>query len=232
MPAVAVTDEMDNYEWGIKADLFNNTLRVNATGYYSEIDDLQVSRFDPANVAFLVFIENVGDAQILGADGDFTWAPTGNLTIAGAFSFVDSEITRLNPQLQGISVPVGSELPFTPDFSGNLRARYEFDAPLMGGASAYLSGGLSYNGESKSGIAGSAFHVENTLMLTHGGRGSGLEIAEEGGDFVGGNCGTYDDPAFCKNGRYVQDRLPAAGPGRRPAQRYLGRGVFHQQRHG
>ena len=205
VPAVAVTDELDNYELGIKADFLNNTLRVNATGYYSEIDDLQVSRFDPANVAFLVFIENVGDAEILGADGDFTWAPTDNLTIAGAFSFVDSEITRLNSQLESIAVPEGSELPFTPDFSGNLRARYDFDLALMGGSSAYISGGLSYTGESKSGIAGSAFHIEDTLRRTHGGRGSGLKIAAEGGDFVGGNCGTYDNPSFCKNGRYVQD---------------------------
>jgi len=204
VPAVALTDKMDNYEWGIKADFFDRTLRVNATGYYSEIDDLQVSRFDPANVAFLVFIENVGDAEILGADGDFTWAPTDNLTIAGAFSFVDSEITRLNDQLVGIAVPEGSELPFTPDFSGNLRARYEFDVPVMGGANAYLSGGLSYTGESKSGIAGSAYHVEDTLRLTHG-RGSGLKIADEGDEFFGGNCGTYDNPSNCRLGRYVQD---------------------------
>ena len=205
VPAIALTDEMDNYEWGVKADLFNNTLRVNATGYFSDISDLQVSRFDPANVAFLVFIENVGDAEILGADGDFTWAPTPSLTIAGAFSFVDSEITRLNPQLEGIAVPVGSELPFTPDFSGSLRARYDFDLALMGGTGAYISGGLSYTGESKSGITGSAFYVEDTLKLAHGGRGSGLKIASEGGDFVGGNCGTYDNPSFCKNSRYVQD---------------------------
>ena len=205
VPAIAVTDEMDNYEWGIKADLFDNTLRVNATGYYSEIDDLQVSRFDPANVAFLVFIENVGDAEILGADGDFTWAPTANLTIAGAFSFVDSEITRINSQLEGISVPVGSELPFTPDFSGNLRARYDFDLPINGGTGAYISAGLSYTGESKSGIAGSAYAVEDTLRRTHGGRGSGLKIADEGGNFAAGNCGAYDAPIPCKNGRYVQD---------------------------
>ena len=205
VPAIALTDKMDNYEWGIKADLLDNTLRFNATGYFSDISDLQVSRFDPANVAFLVFIENVGDAEILGADGDFTWMPTANLTIAGAFSFVDSEITRLNPQLEGIAVPEGSELPFTPDFSGSLRTRYDFDVALMNGSKAYISSGLSYTGESKSGIAGSAFHVENTLKLTHGGQGSGLKLAEEGGNFVGGNCGTYDNRVSCKNGRYIQD---------------------------
>ena len=205
VPAIAVTDKMDNYEWGIKADLFDNTLRVNATGYFSDISDLQVSRFDPVNVAFLVFIENVGDAEILGADGDFIWVPTPNLTVAGAFSFVDSEITRLNSQLEGIAVPKGSELPFTADFSGNLRARYDFDLALMGGSNAYISGGLSYTGESKSGISGSAYLVEDTLKRSHGGQGSGLKIADEGGDFVGGNCGTYDSPIVCKNGRYVQD---------------------------
>ena len=85
--------------------------------------------------------------------------PRTNLTIAGAFSFVDSEITRhQSHSLEGISVPVGSELPFTPDFSGSLRARYDFDLPINGGSEcAYISAGLSYTGESKSGIAGSAF---------------------------------------------------------------------------
>ena len=204
VPAVALTDEMDNYELGIKADFLDNTLRINATGYFSDITDLQVSRFDPANVAFLVFIENVGDAEIFGFDGDFIWTPTPKLTLAGAVGFVDSELTRLNPQLEGIAVPVGSELPFTPDFSGNIRARYDF-GELMDGANAYISGGLSYAGESKSGLSGSAFYVEDTLQLSHGGRGSGLKIAAEGGDFVGGNCGTYDQPRNCLNGRYVQD---------------------------
>ncbi|MCY4211860.1 MAG: TonB-dependent receptor [Gammaproteobacteria bacterium] len=205
VPAIALTDDMENYEWGIKADLFDRTLRVNATGYYSEITDLQVSRFDPANVAFLVFVENVGDAEVIGVDSDFTWAPTANLTIAGAFSIIDTELTRINEQLVDIAVPAGSELPFTPDFSGNLRARYEFDLPVNGGSLAYISAGLSYTGESKSGITGSAYHIENTLELVTGGAGSGLSIADEGEVFAGGNCGTYDNLVNCRNGRYIQD---------------------------
>ncbi|MDE0510976.1 MAG: hypothetical protein OXI88_04250 [Gammaproteobacteria bacterium] len=98
------------------------------------------------------------------------------------------------------------------DFSGNLRARYEFDVPVMGGASAYLSGGLSYTGESKSGIAGGAFQVEDTLVRTHG-RGSGLEIAAEGGDFVGGNCGTVSNPVVAV---HPQGRHQPAAYLRRP----------------
>lgn len=205
VPAYALTDQMDNYEWGFKADLLDHTLRVNATGYFSDIKDLQLSRFDPSNVAFLVFIENVGNAKILGADGDFTWRPTPGLTLSGAFSFIDSELTRLNPQLQEISVPVGSELPFSPTFSGNLRARYDFDLAFMGGTNAYVSGSLNYTGESKSGLSGSAFFLEDTFKRIYGRESSGLKIEEEGGRFVGGNCGTYDKPVDCPNGRYVQD---------------------------
>ena len=205
VPAIALTDEMDNYELGMKGDFADNTLRLNATAYFSDISDLQVSRFDPANVAFLVFIENVGDAEIVGLDADFTWLPTPNLTISGAISIIDSEITRINAQLQDIAVPEGSELPFSPDFSGSLRARYDFHGAFDGQTNAYVSGSISYSGSSKSGIAGSAYFVEDTLERSHGGRGSGLKIANEGGLFAGGNCGTYDDQRFCPNGRYVQD---------------------------
>ena len=204
VPAVAETDEMDTWEIGMKGDFADNTLRLNATAYFSEITDLQVSRFDPANVAFLVFIENVGDAEILGLDADFTWLATPNLTISGAVSLIDSEITRINPQLNEISVPEGSELPFSPDFAGSLRARYDFYGVFDGQTNAYLSGSISYSGSSKSGIAGSAFFVEDTLVRSRG-RGSGLSISEEGGIFAGGNCGTYDAESFCSNGRYVQD---------------------------
>ena len=204
VPAIAETDEMVTWELGMKGDFADNTLRLNATAYFSEITDLQVSRFDPANVAFLVFIENVGDAEILGLDADFTWLPTPNLTISGGISLIDSEITRINAQLHEISVPEGSELPFSPEFAGSLRARYDFHGAFDGQTNAYISGSISYSGKSKSGIAGSAFLVEDTLIRSRG-RGSGLSIAHEGGLFAGGNCGTYDDPSFCPNGRYVQD---------------------------
>ena len=204
VPAIALTDHMNNFELGMKGDFADNTLRLNATAFASEITDLQVSRFDPANVAFLVFIENVGDATVRGVDADFIWLPSPNLTISGAVSLVSSEITRINPQLREIAVPEGSELPFTPGFSGSLQARYDFHGVLGGDANAYLSGGISYSGDSKSGIAGSAYFVEDTLKRSHGGRGSGLDIANEGGMFAGGNCGTFDAESFCANGRYVQ----------------------------
>ena len=137
VPAVAKTDELENIEIGIKGDFFSRRLRLNATAYSSEITDLQLSRFDPVNIAFLVFIENVGDAEVDGLDADFQWAATDDLTISGAFSLTDSILTKANPQLFEVIVPVGSRLPFVPEFSGNIRFRYDF--PLANfSADAYV----------------------------------------------------------------------------------------------
>ena len=181
VPVVAVTDTLENIEFGMKGEFLDRTLRLNASIYWAEITNLQVSRFDPSNVAFLVFMENVGDADSNGIDVDFQWAPTNNLTISGAASFLSTEITRLNDQLQGVAVPVGSDLPLAPDFSGNLRARYDFELPGMG-ANAYLTGSLTYRGESVAGIVGSAAFMDDTALLVTG-SASGLGTEDAGGNF-------------------------------------------------
>jgi len=99
VPAIAQTDELENFEIGFKGSFLDRTLRLNATIYKTEITDLQISRFDPANVAFLVFIENAGDAEVEGLDFDFTWLIGDRWTLSGGMSFVDNELSRVNPQL-------------------------------------------------------------------------------------------------------------------------------------
>lgn len=197
VPGVVKTDELENYEIGIKSDFFGRTLRLNATAYTSDIKDLQMSRFDPANVAFLVFIENVGDAEVSGLDADFTWAATDALTINGAFSFVDNELTAVNPVLNEIVVPVGSRLPWTPEFSGNLRARYDFYLEGLG-ADAYVRGGVRFTDDSRALTTCNAYFIEDTAQQVYGVRTS-LKIVEEGG-FCGTALTGADlaaaDPAF------------------------------------
>ncbi|NNC99198.1 MAG: TonB-dependent receptor, partial [Gammaproteobacteria bacterium] len=211
VPAIASTDELENFELGVKGDFLDGRMRLNATFYKSDITNLQTARFDPSNIAFLVFIENVGDAEVTGLDLDYAWAATDNLTISGAASFVDSEITRLNPQLVGLSAPVGSELPFAADFSFNIRGRYDFEWEKMG-AQAYVQGALVYTGDSKAGIIGNAYFAEDTTRRIYG-VGTGLTIADEGGTFgatrvateIPGSFGLTGDGQFFKNGRYVQE---------------------------
>ena len=198
VPLVALTDHLYNYELGVKGDFLDGLLRVNATAYRSEIKDMQVSRYDSLNVAFNYFIENVGDARAQGLEVDFQWLPTQALTLTGAVSVLDTRLKRVNPQLVGVSVPVGADLPLSPKFSGNLRVRYDF--PLnRWGADAFLTASVTHRGRSLSGLVGKAEYMDDTLFHQTG-RHSGLQIHNEGGAF--GNIAIPD--ASAEGGR----RLP------------------------
>ena len=181
VPAVALTDHLVNIELGVKGDFLDGRLRLNATAYRTRIEDLQVSRYDPINVAFNYFIENVGDARTRGLDVEFELLPTAALTVSGAVSLLDTALTRLNAQLANVSVPVGAELPLAPRFAGNLRLRYEFALPRFG-ADAYFAASVVHRGESLAGMLGKAAYMDDTLFW-HTGRRSGLGIHYEGGDF-------------------------------------------------
>ncbi|MBU3023099.1 TonB-dependent receptor [Aestuariibacter sp. A3R04] len=201
IPVYSTTDTLDNYEIGLKGDFFDGIVRVNATAYYSEITDLQTSRFDPTNISFLVFTDNVGDAEIRGLDADITWLATDDLVISSAISWLDTELTRVNSELVGISAGVGSELPYSANFSGNINARYFFE--VSGGKQGYVNASVSYTGDRLAGMVMDAYVMEDATQLIYG-TGSGLEIQDETAVYDGV---TYDDRngETFRGGRYVQE---------------------------
>jgi outer membrane receptor protein involved in Fe transport len=201
IPVYSTTDSLDNIELGFKSTLFDQTLRFNATAYYSKISDLQTSRFDPTNVSFLVFTDNVGDAEIKGIDGDFTWVATDNLIISGAFSFIDTELTSVNAELEGIAPSVGSRLPYSAEFSGNLQAQYFY--PIAKDMTGYINGSVSYTGERLASMTMDAYVLEDATNLIYG-TGSGLSIEKEADVYSGVNYQDSNGQTFA-GGRYVQD---------------------------
>ena len=208
IPVYSLTDTLENYELGMKGDFFDRSLRFNATAYASEINDLQTSRFDPTNIAFFYFTDNVGTAEIKGLDADFTWRASGNLIISGAFSLLDTEITELNPTMQNLSAPVGSSLPYSADFSGNLRARYFYE--LSNGWEGYVNASVTYTGDRMSGMFMNAYVSEDTHNLVYG-TGSGLKIKQEA------SAGTYQGVTYkdrngnnFAGGRYVAEAYSIA----------------------
>ena len=201
IPVYSTTDELDNYEFGIKGDFLDGILRVNATAFYSEISDLQTSRYDPTNISFLVFTDNVGDAEIRGIDADLTWLATDNLIINAAFSVLDTELTSINDALDGIAPPVGSKLPYSADFSGNIRAQYFYE--LEGGLTGYINGSISYTGDRLASMSMDAYALEDAAQLVYG-AGTGLSIEREAAVYEGV---TYSDSngETIQGGRYIQD---------------------------
>jgi len=126
VPFELATDEVKNYELGWKLDLIDGQLRFNGSAFYVDISDLQTTIFDPS-ITNLFFSANAADAEIYGVEADFTFAPYAvpGLTVAGAFSILDTEITDV--LIPTDDVVEGAELAFAPSFQGNLRVRYEFD---------------------------------------------------------------------------------------------------------
>lgn len=126
VPYAVDTDEVKNYELGWKTELFDNSLRFNGSAFFVDIEGMQTTIFDPS-IVNLFFSDNAANAEIQGLEGDFTWAPASveGLTIAGAFSLLDTEITEVLVPTN--DVVEGSDLAFAPAYQGNLRVRYEWD---------------------------------------------------------------------------------------------------------
>jgi iron complex outermembrane receptor protein len=138
-----------NYELGMKGDFLDNTLRFNATAFYTDYQDLQIVRFGPTldNPDFGQFItDNIGEAEIMGVELEFTWYPTDNLRLSGNYAYLDTEINDL--VISGAAGAVdlsGSELRQAPENKGSLTASYDW--PLSGGANLNFRVDYTYTDE-------------------------------------------------------------------------------------
>lgn len=149
VPFALDTDEVTNWEIGWKTNLFANQLQFNGSAFFVDISRLQTTIFDPS-ITNLFFSDNAADAEVLGFEGDFIYAPISipGLTVTGAFSVLDTEITEVLTPTN--DVVLGAELAFAPTFQGNLRARYEWD--LTSGLTAHVQPQIVYSGSSRSDI--------------------------------------------------------------------------------
>ncbi|MBH5323518.1 TonB-dependent receptor plug domain-containing protein [Aurantiacibacter sediminis] len=142
VPFELETDEVQNYEIGWKLDLVDGQLRFNGSAFYVDISRLQTTIFDPS-ITNLFFSDNAANAEIYGLEADFTIAPYAvpGLTVAGAFSILDTEITEVLTPTDDVNV--GDDLAFAPSFQGNIRARYEWD--LSSDLEAFVMPQVSYS---------------------------------------------------------------------------------------
>jgi len=120
------TDDVTNFEFGLKSNYFDNTFQLNGAVFFVDIENLQTTIFDPS-ITNLFFSDNAANAEVLGFEGDFIWQPDAwaGLTVSGALSILNSEITDVLTPTNDVNK--GDELAFAPEFQGNLRARYEWD---------------------------------------------------------------------------------------------------------
>ena len=132
----------DAIEFGIKSELLDRRLRLNAAYFSSEYKDTQIEvQQGPAFV-----IRNIADADISGFEFDGMYAATENLDIQFALSYLDTEISSgiLPTDTDGdgaVDTQVnvaGNEMPFAPELSYTVGLNYSQPTSL-----GELSFGLS-----------------------------------------------------------------------------------------
>ncbi|WP_239017887.1 TonB-dependent receptor [Sphingomonas aracearum] len=156
----ADSETITSGEVGFKSQLFNDTLRFNATAFAYRVKDIQLNGND-ANGNGVLF--NADKADAYGAEFEAELRPVRNFTLSAGVSLLHSEIKddrvyaqvcALNGQVvctvenPTITRPLfgaptvfaqidGEPLPNAPEYNVNLAARY--DLPLGNGGKAFLS---------------------------------------------------------------------------------------------
>jgi len=153
---------LDMWELGMKADLVDDTLRLNGALYFYDYEDLQVNRnagLVLPSPGLVIPVENAGGAEILGLEMDLTWVASENLTLAAGFNVMDTEYTdyEATPSVYNTAVfpgPVVLAVPYdakgddmirAPEFSAYVAVSYEFK--LANGAYMPLNITYSHKGD-------------------------------------------------------------------------------------
>ncbi len=123
-------ETVTTYEVGIKSQWFNNTLRANLDGYYSQYKEIQLALlncdflnppgFPPDQPCALPF--NAGDADIKGIELEVE-EHLGGLEIDASGDYLDFKYTSIvNPPPTGVTL--GMVTPFTPEWQGHAGIQY------------------------------------------------------------------------------------------------------------
>jgi iron complex outermembrane receptor protein len=108
------------FELGFKSRLLDNALAINGAVYVTDTEDMQDFSFFAGPFGSLRVVTNIDEAEIRGAEIDFKWRASEELTIYGGYGITDTEITAYSTR----PYTVGNNLPYIPEETGNLGVQY------------------------------------------------------------------------------------------------------------
>ena len=84
-------ETLTSYELGIKSDWLDNRLRLNASGFFTDYEDLQVAVFEPTAGQIVSKLQNAAKAEIWGAELELTAIPLPGVDVRATYAFLDPE---------------------------------------------------------------------------------------------------------------------------------------------
>jgi iron complex outermembrane receptor protein len=141
-----------SFELGLKTELLDRTLQLNMAGFYTDYEGIQVSKQDGPSPVFA----NAGDGEIWGAEAEFQWLATDNLSFDGSIGWIDAEYKNID---EGVFITLITDNPATartplsnaqdwvnvPEWDIHLGGQYVY--PMTSGAQLALRTDWSHTSE-------------------------------------------------------------------------------------
>lgn len=121
-------ETVDTFEVGIKSELFDNRLRINAALFYTDYQDLQVTvqSATPDGTNFVSAVLNAGEAEVQGAEIELLADLGAGFGLQAAIGYTDAEYTEVITDTANGPVDISDqwEFHFTPELSAYLALNY------------------------------------------------------------------------------------------------------------
>jgi iron complex outermembrane recepter protein len=178
-PAAPVVgpETLSSYQLGIKSEILDHTLRLNAAAFFYQFRDMQVQQIVTINGIATGLTANAASANLKGVDMDATWQPTSNLTVVASAAWLDTKFNQFDNATfqypcisattapgcrlsvngggyyQAIGAATGNDLPLADKGTADLTGIYKFPSAI---GVFSLVGSVGYHN-------GYYFDVQNTL---------------------------------------------------------------------
>ncbi|MGB0416468.1 MAG: TonB-dependent receptor [Coraliomargarita sp.] len=107
------TEDLWNYEFGLRADWFDGAIITQATVFYLDREDTQLRSSTGEGIDFTYATANEGDAEHYGAELEGTWFINSNWTVSAGLGLLETELDS-----------TGNDLSGAPNYTYNARIDY------------------------------------------------------------------------------------------------------------
>jgi len=109
-------------ELGFKSYFLDRSVSVNGALFYTTVEDMQFFNFFAGPFGLLRAVTNIDEVTIMGAEIDARWQINEMFTVFAGYGFTDGEIDKYT----GRPYTEGGEVPYAPEYTGNIGAEATF----------------------------------------------------------------------------------------------------------